>query len=329
MNRNSPVASRQLHVPNNGRRVGQGYAPTRPKEREGIPLTVCIAAICRLDNAQLIFGASDQMITAGDIKFERPLPKIYRLTRSIVALQAGDSAVQDDVCVQCAEQLATRGAVSVNDAVDEYCLQLSRHNAKQTERLLLAPLGIGLVEFIQRQQEFPVSFTEQVLHELYNGQPAVQTIIAGMDYRGAQLYVVDPDGRASCNNSVGFSAIGRGQRHAQSQFMFAQYSPSCEFDKAALLVYTAKRHAEVSPGVGERTDMFAILTHGEIVFPIANEIEESLRTAYDQMSKEQWDATQRAEQTVAASIRAHLNRSVARPLPPSESAQPADQPHPM
>jgi hypothetical protein len=40
----------------------------------------------------IIFGISDRMVTAGDIQFEPPQPKIYPLTTSIVAMVSDEDA---------------------------------------------------------------------------------------------------------------------------------------------------------------------------------------------------------------------------------------------
>src|SRR5207249_5007921 len=41
-------------------------------------VTVCIAALCQWENNQMIVGASDRMITAGDIEFQPPQQKVLR-----------------------------------------------------------------------------------------------------------------------------------------------------------------------------------------------------------------------------------------------------------
>src|SRR5260221_2478193 len=51
-------------------------------------MTVCVAAIG--NNGQSVFGASDQMITAGDIQFEPAQQKIWKLSPHIALMVAGD-----------------------------------------------------------------------------------------------------------------------------------------------------------------------------------------------------------------------------------------------
>ena len=72
-----------------------------------------------------------------------------------------------------------------------------------------------------------------------------------------QLYAIDGD-KAACMNTAGFAAIGIGKSHAESQIMLAGHSPMRSLSDSALLVYTAKKRAEVAPGVGKETDMVTI-----------------------------------------------------------------------
>jgi hypothetical protein len=66
------------------------------------------------------------------------------------------------------------------------------------------------------------------------------------------------DGRVSCNDGIGFAAIGIGARHAESQIMLNKHSWNSPSVDSALLGYIAKKRSEVAPGVGEGTDVFTI-----------------------------------------------------------------------
>src|SRR6266853_1595139 len=74
-------------------------------KREVAPVTVCIAAIC--ENGKLI-GASDRMLTAGDIQFEPQQSKLVQLTSSMVAMIAGDSALQAEILYGVREEVARK-----------------------------------------------------------------------------------------------------------------------------------------------------------------------------------------------------------------------------
>jgi len=92
--------------------------------------------------------------------------------------------------------------------------------------------------------------------------PHVEAIIAGVDGSGGHIYFTNKD-CVRCHDSVGFAAIGVGGWHADSQFMFAGYAKWASVPKCLLLSYVAKKRAEVAPGVGQETDMFAIVGTSE------------------------------------------------------------------
>src|SRR5277367_6736484 len=74
----------------------EGLLKKKSNLKKRIPVTVCIAAICQ---GSVVFGASDRMLTSGDgeIEFEPAFPKSFSLTNSIVAMTAGDSALQAEM----------------------------------------------------------------------------------------------------------------------------------------------------------------------------------------------------------------------------------------
>jgi hypothetical protein len=220
-------------------------------------VTICIAAICRLpDNRRIVVGATDRMLTAGDIQFEPPKSKVFRLTQSTIALLAGDSGPQDEICSRLLEQLTFDAPERVRKVVDAYCLQLSHYNRQQAEKTVLAPFGLTIRSFLKLQRELDPEFVNDISIRLGRSRALIQTIIAGTDSTGAHIYTVNSDGESYCHNATGFVAIGDGEWHAQSQFMFAGYISDWSFPRSILLTYGAKKRAEVAPGVGQATDMF-------------------------------------------------------------------------
>src|SRR2546421_7416049 len=62
----------------------------------------------------------------------------------------------------------------------------------------------------------------------------------------------------TCYDKAGFAAIGAGEWHAKSAFMFNRHTRFRAVPQTLLLTYAAKKRAEVAPGVGAYTDMFII-----------------------------------------------------------------------
>jgi hypothetical protein len=67
-------------------------------------MTGCIAAICVWTGSNMIIGASDRMVTFGDVEYEQPHPKILRLASHTVALTSGPSNHHAANCHQLLEK---------------------------------------------------------------------------------------------------------------------------------------------------------------------------------------------------------------------------------
>lgn len=223
-------------------------------------VTVCVAALC--DRATVVIGAADRMLTSGDIEFEPPQTKIVNLTSSIAALVAGDASFQADILfkVQADVNEHIKASPTVWLTVEQASQMYVRHyNAvrfKRAESAILAPLGMDGASFINNQQRMSTQLVDKLAAELLNFDlPEAATIFAGVDSGGAHIYT-SHKGVVSCNDVAGFSAIGAGAWHADSQLMFAAHTKWNAFGETLLTTYSAKKRSEVAPGVGTATDMF-------------------------------------------------------------------------
>jgi hypothetical protein len=134
----------------------------------------------------------------------------------------------------------------------------NRAKLRRAESAILAPLGLDGASFIERQRQMAPKIAESLTRELLTFQIAdVATIITGIDASGGHIYVVE-NGDLSCRDNIGFAAIGAGYWHANSHLMFTGYTRHKFMPETMLAAYSAKKRAEVAPGVGEATDMFLI-----------------------------------------------------------------------
>jgi hypothetical protein len=264
-------------------------------------VTVCVAALCEGGS---IFGASDRMLTAGDVQFEPESAKIRELTTSIALMTAGDTSLQTEIFYRVRFDVVTRInsepknwwlAKDVADLCAKYYSEIKR---ERSERAILSPLGLTAETFVSRQREMSDSFVRNLTTELINfSMPAVATIVAGSDMQGEHIYVVT-DGDVECYDAVGFAAIGIGRWHANSQFMFAGHHRARPIPETLLLTYAAKRRAEVSPGVGAGTDMFSIgATLGSYV-RILPSIVDDLGSIYENIRNASQEAIELGNQEV-------------------------------
>lgn len=223
-------------------------------------MTVCIAVIA----GKAVIGASDRLVTAGDVQFQPKTSKIKALTNSIVAMTAGDAWLQSEIMdgvtadVRAAVSADPREWLSVRSIADRYCdhwAEIKRHRA---EHAILKPLGLTTKEFLEEQSQMDEKSVQDISNGLIEfALPGTACLVAGIDATGPHIFAIY-DGVPMQTDSVGFAAIGIGGRHAESQLMLAQYAPDVAPSAAMMLVHLAKSRAEVAPGVGPDTDMFVV-----------------------------------------------------------------------
>jgi len=224
-------------------------------------VTVCVAAMC---GGNSLFGASDRMLTAGDVEFEPVTPKLYSLSNSTVVMIAGEASLQIEILQKLFPFVTQRITenrsvwVPIGDLANRYHHIYQEIKSSKAEARVLAPLGLNLDTFIKRQNEMASSIVEQLTKEIVNFEmPPIEAIVAGIDDLGAHIYVAN-NNEVACRDAIGFAAIGAGYWHANSQFMFAGHNRLRPIPETLLLTYAAKKRAEVAPGVGAGTDMFTL-----------------------------------------------------------------------
>ena len=264
-------------------------------------MTVCVAAIC---GPGTVFGASDRMLTAGDVQFEPTQPKIWQLTTSIAVMVAGDSSLQVEILQAVGKDVKTRIEAEptnwwmVKDAAELYSQHYCEIRCKRSQRTILSRFGLDHGTFISRQQQMSEVLVRQLATELIKfSMPSVSAIFAGVDPAGTHIYVAD-DANIECLDTVGFAAIGIGRWHANSQFMFAEHDGRKPYPETLLLTYAAKKRAEVSPGVGEGTDMFAIGPFLGSYINISPEAVDELERMYQATREEERKASVKANREV-------------------------------
>lgn len=287
-------------------------------------MTVCVAAICD-DNK--VVGAADRMLTSGSIQFQPEQTKLVQLTSSIVAMIAGDMSVHAELLAKVQRSINDRIAAepnnwwSVADIASLYESEYSRLRRRLAERDLLEPLGLDLDSYIGRQRELSGDLVSKIATELINYQlPVTELIFAGVDEGGPHIYSVG-NGKATCQDGVGFAAIGVGSWHASSQLMVAGHTRKAPLSRSVYLTFAAKKRAEIAPGVGTETDMFLIgPTLGSYIEIRHTVIEEFGRFYEDHRSK-----TQELVTVVERNVHEYLEGlSAQRAEQAAQSAEPAE-----
>jgi hypothetical protein len=198
-------------------------------------MTVCIAAIGKHgeEGDPIVFGAADRMITMHDVEYEPRITgtedncKIWYPSPYFVFLMAGDLGVQMEM---------------------KYAIK--------------AVMGKNKKDYMLREiVEWYIECHDKLKKSRGSALPVFETIITGIDDDGAHIYRVGNEfiNPVTCCDAQGFAAIGLGSGHAQLEFMADQHNPSVNYSTVMLTTHSAKKRAEIAPGVGKQTDMFAIL----------------------------------------------------------------------
>jgi len=246
--------------------------PKKPQRRSAV--TVCIAAICtyyqddieewfrwpEIDKPQpYIIGISDRMVSTDYTQSELPRPKFANIVNSIMALMGGHIASQTDVFERTHSYFASdfrddSRIIQVKEVAERYSRNIATFLNERRDRMCFALTGKEWNDFV-KEKKWP-SYNE-IIREIEK-KPSMPTIITGIDESGAHIYVVDINGYFSCEDSIGFAAIGSGEFHADPQLMRIKHSIKASYPDTLLLTYIAKKQAEVDPDVGKETDIFVI-----------------------------------------------------------------------
>jgi hypothetical protein len=264
-------------------------------------MTVCVVAKAGLN----IFAAADRMITADDVQFEPATSKVVELTRSVAVLTAGDASLNAEIITGMRASFAeymthsSETWLPLELATDYYVNAFAAIKSKRAEAALLRPLALTLETFLARQGELQVEFVRSLVYDLQHyAMPLVEAIVTGIDSTGAHIFTIR-QGEARCDDSIGFSAIGNGARHAESQFMVWPQGWSANEGQVALMTYLAKRRAEIAPGVGLETDMYTIGPAPGTLNTVLDVAKERLRAIYRTVLKDEARAAAKSTSLMA------------------------------
>jgi hypothetical protein len=248
-------------------------------------VTVCVACLCGWaytpnDLGRAAVTASDREITAGDVEYEPPQFKVSFVGKRAMVLIAGDYPTHSEALQQTQRTIASTSEDDPATIAEIYASSIRGIKFRHACNLYLSPVGLTSEIFTSKSDisnDFLVSLANQV--QSYVGQPTEAIVVAADDVT-THLYLVDSDSKVSCQDDVGFVAIGIGAWHAKSLLMQAKYFNRTNFARALSLAHSAKKRAEIAPGVGSSTDMFIVNRTGWA--PVAEELQASVERSYQE-----------------------------------------------
>jgi 20S proteasome alpha/beta subunit len=248
-------------------------------------MTICIAGIC--DSGEHVVVAVDRMFTLGpplNIEFEPPLSKIEQISPTCVALAAGNSAFAQEIITRARAKLEKSRAIQIMEistsVKDEYA---HFRDEKVEEHVIRMNLGQDFLTFREKGgflpgylQQQPMIY-QQILIQANQFNLTVELIIAGCDTAGSHIFYVGHPGTLFNLDKLGYNAVGTGAVHAVTSLSLGGHTPKSSLVNTLASVYTAKRAAEVAPGVGKETEV-AVISKADVwvcTSPVVKELEKA------------------------------------------------------
>jgi len=227
-------------------------------------MTVCIAAIC--DQGESVVVASDTMVTNPglSIEFEHNASKISQLSRTCVAMTAGDALAYTELFDEVGDGLSPLRSPSVRQIVELIKECYCEVRQKDIRERILRPRGIDDIDhFHKMQPHLHPEFLFGVQGYIDQSDYGLEIIVTGGGQDSHIFGVINP-GTSQCFDAIGFHAIGSGSPHALNSLIARGCCSEKSIYEALIIVYEAKKLAEKAPGVGLVTDM-GVLTQERVI----------------------------------------------------------------
>jgi hypothetical protein len=253
-------------------------------------MTVCIAAIC--DSGKAIVVAADRMFTNPglSVEFETEEQKIEQLAARCVALAAGNSVHATEVLEAVRLRLGGNPNPPFNQVVTFLQEAYATIRARKAYETIIFPalgadfqqyraVGMPLPSYLEKQQQV----FQQMVMFCQQYTLGVDFLVAGLDDGGAHLAHVANPGTVSQLQKLGHAAIGSGGGHAMMRLSLAAQSRQRGLLETLADVYSAKKMAEVAPGVGDVTDI-AVVDIAKGIWPCPQPIIDELENTHRSIS---------------------------------------------
>jgi hypothetical protein len=230
-------------------------------------MTVCIAAIC--DKGRTVVVAADRMFTSPppvNIEFESDESKIERFLDGILVLPSGNTAIVTEI-LEAAKAAMSGKPANVSEIGELIRQGYVQVRAQKAEENIAVPMvgsdfldkragGMSLPEYLENQ----AGIYQGIVAQTFQFNLGTELLLAGIDQDGARIAAIVHPGSIFWLDKLGYGATGSGAIHAVSTLNLCGQTRSHDLFATLHAVYSAKRAAEVAPGVGATFTDLAVLT---------------------------------------------------------------------
>jgi hypothetical protein len=254
-------------------------------------MTVCIAASC--EDGKYIVTAADRMFTVGpplNVEFEPPISKIEVMGNTCVAMGAGNSLFVSEIFGAAKLAYNNIAGASVDQIAGAVKAAYTQsRNEKIEEQIINPTLGPDFLVFRSRNGTLPQylqpqpGIYQQIIVQSNQFNLGVDLIVAGIDSSGSHVYYIGHPGSIVSFDKIGYNAVGSGASHVAIKFSLDCLHPKTPLEDVLLAVYSAKRAAEVAPGVGQETEI-KVISSTEI-WPVPESLMGVLKAIHHEATK--------------------------------------------
>lgn len=223
-------------------------------------MTICIASICNIGKPDEVLSpaivyCADRLLSSGiGISFEQGNAKIKLIKDRAIIMDAGDASNSDIILNKQKEfdEVAKSGVRAIAESVYKEIIKLRNEKINH----LLSKFNLNQDDFIEKSKNMPEALYLRLFNEIDDVDLDLKFIVAGLDNDGSpQLYTVSDERGIDCFNTVGFVAIGSGMPLSLLQITKSLHNNFIHITEALVRVYSAKKNAERTTGVGRLTDL--------------------------------------------------------------------------
>lgn len=213
--------------------------------------------------------AADRMFTSPppvNIEFESDESKIETFLDSVLVLPSGSTAIVTEILDAAKESMSGKPA-NMGEVGELLRAAYAEIRARKAEEIHALPMagndfmlarqnGTTLPSYLQPQPGIYQAIVAQ------SAQFSMETelLMAGIDAGGSRIAAIVHPGSIFWLDKLGYGATGSGGIHAVSTLNLCGQTRSHDLIETIFSVYSAKRAAEVAPGVGAKFTDLAVLT---------------------------------------------------------------------
>ena len=220
-------------------------------------MTICIAAIGKEANGEVIVFATDHMVTLPTVgQFEMTVEKYKLITSNTIAMLSGETLLFNDVIEPCKN----------NCTFDEMKTRIrTKMSEIKTNRIQKELLDTYKLTYANLQDLLKTPLQNPYAGNLFEtiSKYTLNTIVVLIGFKSHEAQITEiTEAKNAEAREIGFDAIGTGGMQAVNTLMFQRHSKNNDVSTTVYNVYKAKRNAEVAVGVGKETDMLILRESG-------------------------------------------------------------------